>query len=175
MCICIWMSSSEHKDVSRCLRPYSRHTNACHQFLETSRAWSKFSNPLIIFVDTMWHITWGRTLTPLLIGYHVSVCPVWSWVLSASVQSSRYLQGYQSVDSCLIVYRVKDKVPDTLQIGSDLIKLPRMVEKWIAGRVSEWSSMEYWTDYWLCYVKLSGASWKEWNIPVEPPAWGVDK
>ena len=37
------------------------------------------------------------------------------------------------------------------------------------------SNMEDWKDYWLCYTKLPEASWKEWNIPVEPPAWGVDK
>jgi hypothetical protein len=41
----------------------------------------------------------------------------------------------------------KDKVLDTLQIGSDLRKLPKSFKKWIAGRVSEWSNNEDWTDY----------------------------
>jgi hypothetical protein len=41
----------------------------------------------------------------------------------------------------------KDKVQDTLRIGSDLNKLPKSFDKWIAGRVSEWSNKEDWTDY----------------------------
>jgi hypothetical protein len=41
----------------------------------------------------------------------------------------------------------KDKVPDALRIGSDLSKLPKTFEKWIAGRVSEWASTEDWTEY----------------------------
>lgn len=41
----------------------------------------------------------------------------------------------------------KDKMPDALKIGSDPIKLSRTFENWIAGRVSEWSNTEDWTDY----------------------------
>lgn len=45
----------------------------------------------------------------------------------------------------------KDKVPDALRIGSDLSKLPKTFEKWIAGRVSEWASTEDWTEYEVGY------------------------
>lgn len=41
----------------------------------------------------------------------------------------------------------KDKVLDAIRIGSDFNKLPRTFEKWVAGRISEWSSTEDWTDY----------------------------
>jgi len=40
----------------------------------------------------------------------------------------------------------KDKVPDFMAIGSETSLLKTM-EKWLANRVSEWSSEEDWTDY----------------------------
>jgi hypothetical protein len=64
---------------------------------------------------------------------------------------TRLQASYQA--SQIHVYRAgrtldaKDKVSDAVRIGSDLSKLPRTVEKWIAGRISEWSNTEDWTDY----------------------------
>jgi hypothetical protein len=40
----------------------------------------------------------------------------------------------------------KDKVPDSMAIGSENSKLLKTMEKWLANWVSEWSSEEDWTD-----------------------------